>query len=77
MAGLEIEGLFTAALGLGQPWKVDKVELNTAKRRIDFEVVNTCARLACPVCGAQEQPVHDRVRRSWVCVWPSHLESAR
>jgi transposase len=65
MAGLEVEGLFTAALGLAQPWKVEKVELNTAKRRIDFEVVNTAKRMACPACGAQEQPVHERVRRSW------------
>ena len=65
MAGLEVEGLFTAALGLAEPWKVDKVELNTAKRRIDFEVVNTGARMACPACGAQGQPVHERVRRSW------------
>ena len=65
MAGLEVEGLFTAALGLADPWKVDKVELNTAKRRIDFVVVNTGTRMACPACGAQSQPVHERVRRSW------------
>lgn len=65
MAGLEVEGLFTAALGLADLWKVDKVELNTAKRRIDFEVINTGGRMACPACGAQGQPVHERVRRSW------------
>ena len=65
MAGLEVEGLFTAALGLAEPWKVDKVELNTAKRRIDFEVVHTGGRMACPACGARGQPVHERVRRSW------------
>jgi transposase len=65
MSGLQVEGLFTAALGLIDPWQVDKVELNTAKRRIDFEVVNTAARLACPACGAQAQPIHERVRRSW------------
>ncbi|MFV0681232.1 ISL3 family transposase, partial [Ottowia sp.] len=62
---MEVEGLFTAALGLAEPWKVDKVELNTAKRRIDFEVVNMGARLACPACGAASQPVHERVRRCW------------
>ncbi len=65
MAGLEVEGLFTAALGLADPWKVDKVELNTAKRRIDFEVVHTGTRMVCPACAAQGQPVHERVRRSW------------
>ena len=65
MAGLEVEGSFTAALGLADPWKVDKVELNTAKRRIDFEVVNTGGRMVCPSCGALGQAVHERVRRSW------------
>lgn len=65
MAGLEVEGLFTAALGLADPWKVDKVELNTAKRRIDFEVIHAGGRLACPACGAQGQSVHERVSRSW------------
>ena len=33
-----IESLFTSALGLVPPWEVDKVELDTARRRIDFEV---------------------------------------
>ncbi|MEY5097953.1 MAG: hypothetical protein RJA36_672, partial [Pseudomonadota bacterium] len=31
---LQVETLFTAALGLQAPWRVEKVELNTAKRRI-------------------------------------------
>jgi len=65
MSGLQVEGLFTAALGLAEPWKVEKVELNTAKRRIDFEVVNTARRLTCPACGVVEQPIHERARRSW------------
>lgn len=65
MAGLEVEGLFTAALGLGDPWKAAKVELNTARRRIDFEVIHTGGRMVCPVCGVPEQLVHERVRRSW------------
>lgn len=30
MAGLEVEGLFTAALGLQAPWSVQKVDLNAA-----------------------------------------------
>ena len=60
-----IEALFTTALGLQPPWYVAKVELNTAKRRIDFEVEHTGKRVPCPACGAVHQPVHDRVRRSW------------
>lgn len=61
----QIEALFTTALGLQPPWHVDKVELNTDKRRIDFEVAHTGRRAACPACGAEHQRIHDRVRRSW------------
>ena len=62
---LPVETLFTAALGLQAPWSVEKVELNTAKRRIDFEVSCSARRLACPVCGATDQGIHDRERRDW------------
>lgn len=62
---LPVETLFTAALGLQAPWVVREVELNTAKRRIDFEVTCDAKRLACPACGSAEQGIHDRVRRDW------------
>jgi len=62
---LQVESLFTAALGLQAPWKVAKDDLDTAKRRIDFEVISTARRLGCPSCGAADQGVHDRVRRDW------------
>ena len=61
----QIEALFTTALGLQPPWHVAKVELNTAKRRIDFEVEHTGKRATCPACGVEQQLIHDRVRRSW------------
>ena len=60
-----IEGLFTNALGLVPPWEVDKVELDTARRRIDFEVRCSAKALSCPHCGAADQRIHDRLRRSW------------
>ena len=60
-----IESLFTSALGLVPPWEVAKVDLDTARRRIDFEVRCSAAVLACPHCGAAEQRIHDRLRRSW------------
>jgi transposase len=60
-----VEALFTSALGLQLPWVVEDVKLDTAKRRIDFEIGCRGAALACPACGAQAQPVHDRLRRSW------------
>ena len=60
-----IESLFTSALGLQPPWAVGEVKLDTAQRRIDFELSCQGARLACPHCGAAEQRIHDRLRRSW------------
>jgi len=60
-----VEALFTSALGLQPPWVVEDVKLDTAKRRIDFEVGCQGALLGCPQCGASAQPVHDRLRRSW------------
>ena len=60
-----IESLFTSALGLQPPWAVGDVKLDAAKRRIDFEVLCQGTRLTCPHCGAVEQRVHDRLRRSW------------
>lgn len=65
MMSNQIEALFTTALGLQPPWHVAKVELDTAKRRIDFEVEHTGKRAACPSCGAEHQLIHDRARRSW------------
>jgi transposase len=62
---LPVETLFTAALGLQAPWEVKEVELDTVKRRIDFEVACDAKRLACPACGSTEQGIHDRVRRDW------------
>lgn len=60
-----MSGGCTTALGLQPPWHVAKVELNTAKRRIDFEVEHSGRRAACPACGFEHQLIHDRVRRSW------------
>ena len=60
-----IEGLFTSALGLVPPWEVEKVELDTTRRGIDFEVRCTAKTLTCPHCGAAEQRIHDRLRRAW------------
>jgi transposase len=62
---IEVEALFTSALGLVAPWEVDKVALDTASQRIDFEVRCSAKTLSCPHCGAVSQPVHDRLRRSW------------
>ncbi|AWB35620.1 ISL3 family transposase [Orrella marina] len=61
----QIEALFTTALGLQAPWQVAKVELDTTRRRIDFEVKYTAKRSACPDCGLVDQGIHDHMPRSW------------
>ena len=63
--GIEIESLFTSALGLSAPWRVEKVNLDTAHRRIDFDLTCDAKRLACPACGLSDQGIHDRQMRDW------------
>jgi transposase len=63
--GVDIESLFTAALGLQAPWAVESVDLNTTKHRIDFEVRCKIKTMTCPHCGAAGQGIHDRMRREW------------
>ncbi|EIM03318.1 MAG: hypothetical protein ABS82_03900 [Rhodanobacter sp. SCN 67-45] len=60
-----METLFTQALGLTAPWRVVNVDFQQAEGRIIFKVENTTSRLACPACGAADQPVHDRLSRTW------------
>lgn len=62
---LSTEALFTAALGLPAPWRVERAELSTAKKRIDFDVICTQRRLACPHCAAPDQSIHESIQRSW------------
>lgn len=35
---VDVEALFTSALGLKSPWQIVEVELDIAKRKTDFEV---------------------------------------
>lgn len=60
-----IEALFTSALGLQAPWSVKDVKLDTALRRIDFDLTCKASRLPCPHCEAANQGVHDRLKRQW------------
>jgi len=62
---IEVETLFTAALELQAPWAVAKVEFNTAKRRIDFDISCQAKRMNCPIRGSAAQSFHDSVSRDW------------
>lgn len=60
-----METLFTQALGLTTPWRVVNVDFRQSEGVIVFQIDNTAQRLTCPACGAIDQPVHDRLSRSW------------
>ena len=59
------EALFRQALGLTQPWDVERVALDVARSRIDLYVVWRANSAPCPACGALEQRIHDHRQRSW------------
>ena len=60
-----METLFTQALGLSAPWRVVSLDFRPAEGLIAFQIDNTAKRLDCPTCGAADQPIHDRLTRSW------------
>ncbi len=47
------------------PWSVKDVKLDTARRRIDFNLICNARCLPCPHCNAPDQGVHDRLSRQW------------
>ena len=59
------EALFSQALGLVNPWGVERVELDVARSRIDLHIAWRAKSAACPACGALEQKLHDHRQRSW------------
>lgn len=57
--------LFTLALGLKDPWGVQRVGFEAEQRRLDLSVdFPRGSRLGCPQCGAL-CPVHDTVDKTW------------
>jgi Transposase and inactivated derivatives len=60
-----MEKLFTQALGLTSPWSVTSVDFSPVEGRIDFVVACATKHASCPVCGAPDQPIHDRIERTW------------
>jgi len=57
--------LFTAALGLQDPWKVDEIRFEPEQGEIHFDLACDAKRLGCPVCAAGDQSIHDRTQRTW------------
>lgn len=60
-----LQQLFTQALGLVSPWRVADVDFNPTEGAIHFHLHFDGKRGVCPVCGTADQPIHDRLKRSW------------
>lgn len=63
---MDTNPLFTIALGLASPWKVQSTRFDPDQRvlrlRVDFTVGS---RFSCPECAAVSCPVHDTVEKEW------------
>ena len=57
--------LFTSALGLKAPWQVSDIRFEPDQGEIHFDLACESKRLGCPACAGLDQPVHDRVQRTW------------
>ena len=59
-------GLFSAALGLEEPWEVVEVRFDAERRRLDLRIdFRKGARFPCPECGAAGCKVHDTELHTW------------
>ncbi len=57
--------LFTSALGLKAPWQVSDIRFEPEQGEIHFDLACESNRLDCPACAGLNQPIHDRVQRTW------------
>jgi len=57
--------LFTSALGLQAPWQVTDIRFEPEQGEIHFDLACEAKRLSCPACHQTNQPIHDRVQRTW------------
>jgi transposase len=62
---MDMNALFTAALGLVLPWQATDIQFDPAKRRLDIRVdFKPGSTFACPDC-AELCKVHDTAEREW------------
>jgi transposase len=57
--------LFTSALGLQSPWQVTDIRFEPEQGNIHFDLACDAKRLDCPACSQADQPIHDRVQKTW------------
>lgn len=62
---MQTEELFRIALGLAEPWVIEKIEFSPEDRRLELWLdFPRGSRFACPECG-QACAVHDTSERTW------------
>jgi transposase len=58
--------LFEAALGLQDPWRLERLEFDADAHRLDLHLdFVRGARFSCPECDAQGCAVHDTTEKTW------------
>lgn len=57
--------LFTSALGRKAPWQVSDIRFEPEQGEIHFDLACDAKRLDCPACSQADQPIHDRVQKTW------------
>ena len=58
--------LFGLALGLSDPWYVERCEFDRGRSQLDLHIdFKKGARLACPECGRGACAVHDTEAKTW------------
>ena len=59
--------LFAMALGLSDPWYIERIEFDPGKKRLDLHLAfKKGTRFSCPECDSGELcPVHDTKERTW------------
>src|SRR5271156_6764808 len=62
---MDMNGLFTAALGLAPPWKATNIKFDAGGRRLDIEIDFAPGSIfPCPEC-AELCKVHDTAEHEW------------
>ena len=63
---MEEKQLFEMALGISDPWTIERVEFDPERKRLDLILAfRRGSRFPCPECGATDCPVHDTKERTW------------
>ena len=61
-------GLFTAALGLSEPWRVTRTEFDPERPQLDLYLdFGRGAQFPCPAkdCAHRACPLHDTTEKTW------------